>query len=247
MADKSKTKSNGGGKRALRSRLWFDNPDNPGMTALYLERYLNFGLTPAELRSGKPIIGIAQTGSDLSPCNRHHLELAKRVRDGITAAGGVAFEFPIHPIQETGKRPTAALDRNLAYLGLVEILMGYFLDGVVLTTGCDKTTPACIMAAATVNIPAIVLSGGPMLNGWHHGQRGRIWRRRVERPLRSRGGQDRLRTVHGDRDLFRALGRPLQHDGHGLDHECARRSARHEPAGLRGDPRALPRARPDRL
>ena len=171
MADKSKTKSNGGGKRALRSRLWFDNPDNPGMTALYLERYLNFGLTPDELRSGKPIIGIAQTGSDLSPCNRHHLELAKRVRDGITAAGGVAFEFPTHPIQETGKRPTAALDRNLAYLGLVEILMGYFLDGVVLTTGCDKTTPACIMAAATVNIPAIVLSGGPMLNGWHHGQR----------------------------------------------------------------------------
>ena len=141
------------------------------MTALYIERYLNFGLTPGELRSGKPIIGIAQTGSDLSPCNRHHLELAKRVRDGIIAAGGVPFEFPVHPIQETGKRPTAALDRNLAYLGLVEILMGYFIDGVVLTTGCDKTTPACIMAAATVNIPAIVLSGGPMLNGWHHGER----------------------------------------------------------------------------
>ena len=175
MAEKSKTKSNGGAKgdarRPLRSRLWFDNPENPGMTALYIERYLNFGLTPGELRSGKPIIGIAQTGSDLSPCNRHHLELAKRVRDGITAAGGVAFEFPVHPIQETGKRPTAALDRNLAYLGLVEILMGYFLDGVVLTTGCDKTTPACIMAAATVNIPAIVLSGGPMLNGWRHGER----------------------------------------------------------------------------
>src|ERR1700690_1499224 len=175
MADKSKTKSNGGskgdGKRALRSRQWFDNPDNPGMTALYLERYLNFGLTPGELRSGKPIIGIAQTGSDLSPCNRHHIELAKRTREGITAAGGLAFEFPVHPIQETGKRPTAALDRNLAYLGLVEILMGYFIDGVVLTTGCDKTTPACIMAAATVNIPAIVLSGGPMNNGWHHGER----------------------------------------------------------------------------
>ena len=129
------------------------------MTALYIERYLNFGLTPGELRSGKPIIGIAQTGSDLVPCNRHHLDLAKRVRDGIIAAGGVAFEFPIHPIQETGKRPTAALDRNLAYLGLVEILIGYFIDGVVLTTGCDKTTPACLMAAATVNIPAIVLSG----------------------------------------------------------------------------------------
>ena len=162
---------NGEAKRPLRSRLWFDNPDNPGMTALYIERYLNYGLTPQELRSGKPIIGIAQTGSDLVPCNRHHLELAKRVRDGIAAAGGIAFEFPVHPLQETGKRPTAALDRNLAYLGLVEILMGYFLDGVVLTTGCDKTTPACIMAAATVNIPAIVLSGGPMLNGWRHGER----------------------------------------------------------------------------
>ena len=160
-----------GGKPKLRSQLWFDNPDNPGMTALYLERYLNFGLTRHELMSGKPIIGIAQTGSDLSPCNRHHLELAKRVRDGITAAGGLAFEFPVHPIQETGKRPTAALDRNLAYLGLVEVLFGYPLDGVVLTTGCDKTTPACIMAAATVNIPAIVLSGGPMLNGWWKGER----------------------------------------------------------------------------
>ena len=188
MADKPKTRmddgSKDGAKRPLRSRLWFDNPDNPGMTALYIERYLNFGLTPGELRSGKPIIGIAQTGSDLSPCNRHHLDLAKRVRDGIIAAGGVPFEFPVHPIQETGKRPTAALDRNLAYLGLVEILMGYFIDGVVLTTGCDKTTPACIMAAATVNIPAIVLSGGPMNNGWHHGQRSGsgtiVWRARSE-------------------------------------------------------------------
>ena len=160
-----------GGKPKLRSQLWFDNPDNPGMTALYLERYLNYGLTRHELMSGKPIIGIAQTGSDLSPCNRHHLELAKRVRDGITAAGGLAMEFPVHPIQETGKRPTAALDRNLAYLSLVEVLFGYPLDGVVLTTGCDKTTPACIMAAATVNIPAIVLSGGPMLNGWWKGER----------------------------------------------------------------------------
>jgi dihydroxy-acid dehydratase len=155
----------------LRSQLWFDNPDNPGMTALYLERYLNYGLTGPELRSGKPIVGIAQTGSDLSPCNRHHLELAKRVRDGIRDAGGVAFEFPCHPIQETGKRPTAALDRNLAYLSLVEVLYGYPLDGVVLLTGCDKTTPACIMAAATVNIPAIVLSGGPMLDGWWKGKR----------------------------------------------------------------------------
>jgi dihydroxy-acid dehydratase len=158
-------------KEQLRSKAWFDNPENPGMTALYLERYLNFGLTRAELQSGKPIVGIAQTGSDLSPCNRHHLDLAKRVREGITAAGGLCLEFPVHPIQETGKRPTAALDRNLAYLGLVELLYGYPLDGVVLTTGCDKTTPACIMAAATVNIPAIVLSGGPMLNGWWHGER----------------------------------------------------------------------------
>jgi dihydroxy-acid dehydratase len=162
----------GNGKRPrLRSQLWFDNPDNPGMTALYLERYLNYGLTKQELASGKPIIGIAQTGSDLSPCNRHHLELAKRVREGIRDGGGVAFEFPMHPIQETGKRPTAALDRNLAYLSLVEVLFGYPLDGVVLTTGCDKTTPAAIMAAATVNTPAIVLSGGPMLNGWWNGER----------------------------------------------------------------------------
>ena len=152
----------------LRSKQWFDNPDNPGMTALYLERYLNYGLTSAELRSGKPLIGIAQTGSDLSPCNRHHLELAKRVRDGITAAGGVAFEFPCHPIQETGKRPTACLDRNLSYLSLVEVLYGYPLDGVVLLTGCDKTMPACLMAAATVNIPAISLNVGPMLNGYFH-------------------------------------------------------------------------------
>ena len=171
-------------KRKLRSQLWFDNPDNPGMTALYIERYLNFGLTRAELQSGKPIVGIAQTGSDLSPCNRHHIELAKRVRDGIIAAGGIAFEFPVHPIQETGKRPTATLDRNLAYLGLVELLYGYPLDGVVLTTGCDKTTPACIMAAATVNIPAIVLSGGPMLNGWWKGERAgsgtAVWKAREE-------------------------------------------------------------------
>jgi dihydroxy-acid dehydratase len=157
--------------RRLRSRAWFDNPENPGMTALYLERYLNYGMTLDELRSGKPIIGIAQTGSDLSPCNRHHIELARRVRDGITAAGGVALEFPVHPIQETGKRPTAALDRNLAYLGLVEVLYGYPLDGVVLMIGCDKTTPALLMGAATVDIPAIALSVGPMLNGWHRGER----------------------------------------------------------------------------
>ncbi|HEY0925175.1 IlvD/Edd family dehydratase [Brevundimonas sp.] len=157
--------------KPLRSRAWFNNPDNPDMTALYLERYLNYGLTLEELQSGKPIIGIAQTGSDLSPCNRHHIELAKRVREGIREAGGIVMEFPVHPIQETGKRPTAGLDRNLAYMGLVDLLYGYPLDGVVLTIGCDKTTPACLMAAATVDIPAIALSVGPMLNGWHKGQR----------------------------------------------------------------------------
>ena len=155
----------------LRSRAWFDNPDNVDMTALYLERYLNFGLSLEELQSGKPIIGIAQTGSDLSPCNRHHLVLAERVREGIREAGGIALEFPVHPIQETGKRPTAGLDRNLSYLSLVETLYGYPIDGVVLTIGCDKTTPACLMAAATVDIPAIALSVGPMLNGWHKGER----------------------------------------------------------------------------
>jgi dihydroxy-acid dehydratase len=157
--------------RRLRSAAWFDNPDNIDMTALYIERYLNFGLSFEELRSGRPIIGIAQTGSDLSPCNRHHLVLAERVREGIRDAGGIAMEFPVHPIQETGKRPTAGLDRNLSYLGLVEVLYGYPLDGVVLTIGCDKTTPAALMAAATVNLPAIALSVGPMLNGWHKGQR----------------------------------------------------------------------------
>ncbi|TPG20132.1 dihydroxy-acid dehydratase [Sphingomonas koreensis] len=159
------------GVRTLRSRAWFDDPYNADMTALYLERYMNFGLSLEELQSGKPIIGIAQTGSDLSPCNRHHIVLAERVREGIREAGGIAIEFPVHPIQETGKRPTAGLDRNLAYLGLVEVLFGYPLDGVVLTIGCDKTTPACLMAAATVNIPAIALSVGPMLNGWHKGER----------------------------------------------------------------------------
>jgi dihydroxy-acid dehydratase len=158
-------------KLKFRSQNWFDNPDNADMTALYLERYLNYGFTRGELQGGKPIIGIAQTGSDLSPCNRAHVDLVKRVRDGITAAGGVPLEFPIHPIQETGKRPTANLDRNLSYLSLVEVLYGYPIDGVVLTIGCDKTTPACLMAAATVDIPAIALSSGPMLNGWYQGQR----------------------------------------------------------------------------
>jgi len=155
----------------LRSQQWFNNPHNVEMNALYIERYMNWGLTREELQSGKPVIGIAQSGSDLSPCNRHHLELANRMREGIREAGGIAFEFPVHPIQETGKRPGAALDRNLSYLGLVELLYGYFIDGVMLTTGCDKTTPAQLMAAATVDIPAIVVSGGPMLNGWFRGQR----------------------------------------------------------------------------
>ncbi|UIJ44018.1 dihydroxy-acid dehydratase family protein [Sphingomonas cannabina] len=162
--------SNGSGTK-LRSRAWFDNPHNPDMTALYVERYLNYGLSLAELQSGKPIIGIAQTGSDLAPCNRHHLVLAERVKEGIREAGGIPLEFPTHPIQETGKRPTAGIDRNLAYLSLVETLHGYPIDGVVLTIGCDKTTPACLMAAATMNIPAIALSVGPMLNGWYKGER----------------------------------------------------------------------------
>jgi len=172
---KNGKKSPNGARRVkpseLRSKAWFDNPDNADMTALYLERTMNFGLTLDELQSGKPIIGIAQSGSDLSPCNRHHLVLAERVREGIREAGGIAFEFPLHPIQETCKRPTASLDRNLAYLSLVEVLYGYPLDGVVLTTGCDKTTPSQIMAAATVDLPAIVLSGGPMLNGWFKSER----------------------------------------------------------------------------
>ena len=162
--------ADGKDKKRLRSRQWFDDPADPGMTALYLERYLNYGLTREELQGERPIVGIAQTGSDLSPCNRIHVQLADRLRAGIRDAGGIPIEFPVHPIQETGKRPTAALDRNLAYLGLVEILHGYPLDGVVLTTGCDKTTPACLMAAATVDLPAIVLSGGPMLDGHWQGQ-----------------------------------------------------------------------------
>jgi len=157
-------------KKNLRSRQWFDNPKDPEMTALYLERYLNYGLTRKELQSGNPIIGIAQSGSDLSPCNRHFLSLSKRIKDGIRREGGIPMEFPTHPIQETGKRPTAMLDRNLSYLSLVEVLYGYPIDGVVLTTGCDKTTPAALMAAATVNIPAIVLSGGPMLDGNYKGK-----------------------------------------------------------------------------
>ena len=149
----------------LRSRQWFNNPEDPGMTALYLERYLNFGLTREELQSGRPIIGIAQTGSDLAPCNRHHLELASRIKDGVRDAGGIAIEFPVHPIQETGRRPTAALDRNLQAISLIEVMHGYPLDGVVLTTGCDKTTPALLMGAASVDLPTIVVHGGGMIMG----------------------------------------------------------------------------------
>ncbi|MFC6689350.1 IlvD/Edd family dehydratase [Jhaorihella thermophila] len=156
--------------KRFRSQEWFDNPNNPGMTALYIERYLNQEFTREELQGGKPIIGIAQTGSDLSPCNKIHVFLKDRVKAGIRDAGGIPMEFPVHPIQETGKRPTAALDRNLAYLGLVEVLHGYPIDGVVLTTGCDKTTPAMLMGAATADLPAIVLSGGPMLDGWWNGE-----------------------------------------------------------------------------
>lgn len=154
----------------LRSEQWFNVPDDPGMTAIYVERYLNFGMTHEELQSGKPIVGIAQTGSDIAPCNRIHLQTVERARDGVRAAGGVPFVFPVHPIQESCRRPTAALDRNLSYLGLVEILHGYPFDSVILTAGCDKTTPAGLMAAATTNLPAIVLSGGPMLDGWHEGK-----------------------------------------------------------------------------
>jgi len=158
-------------KKNFRSQQWFNNPKDPEMTALYLERYLNYGLKREDLQSGKPIIGIAQSGSDLSPCNRHFQSLSKTIKDGIKEAGGVPMEFPTHPIQETGKRPTAALDRNLSYLSLVEVLYGYPIDGVILTTGCDKTTPAALMAAATVNIPSIVLSGGPMLDGNYKGKK----------------------------------------------------------------------------
>src|SRR5438094_1458750 len=163
------TQQNSKPKR-VRSQDWFDNEERIDMAALYLERFMNYGITPEELRSGRPIIGIAQTGSDLTPCNRIHIELAARVREGIRDAGGIPMEFPVHPIFENCRRPTAALDRNLAYLGLVEMLYGYPIDAVVLTTGCDKTTPSQLMAACTVDIPATVLSGGPMLDGCHRGE-----------------------------------------------------------------------------
>ena len=229
----------------LRSRRWFDNPADPAMTALYVERYLNYGITREELQGGKPIIGIAQTGSDLSPCNRHHLDLATRVRDGIRDAGGIPLEFPVHPIQETGKRPTAALDRNLAYLGLVEILHGYPLDGVVLTTGCDKTTPACLMAAATVNIPVDRALGRADAGRVVAGAAVRLRHHRLGRPQALCRGQDRLRGIHGHGGLLGALGRPLQHHGHRHLDELAGRGAGHVAARLRRDPRPLPRTRPD--
>ena len=239
--------SNAGTRRSLRSQNWFDNPAEPDMTVLFLERYMNYGLTREELQSGKPIIGIAQTGNDLSPCNRHHLELAKRVREGVREAGGIAFEFPVHPIQETSRRPTAALDRNLAYLGLVEVLHGYPLDGVVLTTGCDKTTPAALMAAATVDIPAIVLSGGPMLNGWFRGRRvgtGTVLYQAREQFSAGQISEDEYWDIVSSAV---AVDRPLQHDGHGLDDERDRRGARHEPARLRGHPGGLSRPQRDGL
>ena len=228
-------------KGKLRSQAWFDNPENIDMTALYIERYLNYGLSQDELQSGRPIIGIAQTGSDLVPCNRHHLVLADRVRDGIREAGGIPFEFPVHPLQETGKRPTASLDRNLAYLALVEVLYGYPLDGVVLTIGCDKTTPALLMAAGTVNIPAIALSVGPMLNGWHEGERTGsgtiVWK---ARQMLAAGEIDNKKVRRTGR-LLGALDRLLQHHGHGDDDELAGRGARHAAAGIRRHSRAASR------
>jgi len=230
----------------LRSRKWFMNADNREMTALYLERYLNYGLTRKELQSGKPIIGIAQTGSDLSPCNRHHLELTKRVRDGIIAAGGTPIEIPVHPIQETGKRPTAMLDRNLAYLSLVETLFGYPLDGVVLNIGCDKTTPALLMAAATVNIPAIALSVGPMLNGWFNGERTGsgtiVWK---AREMLASGDIDD--DGYGAGFQRRTFGWLLQYDGHRHHDEFFGRSVGHAIARLCSDSGALSRTRTNQL
>ena len=222
-------------------------PSNIGMTALYLERYLNFGLSLEELRGGKPIIGIAQTGSDLSPCNRHHLVLAERVRDGIREAGGIPLEFPVHPMQETGKRPTAALDRNLSYLGLVEVLYGYPLDGVVLTIGCDKTTPACLMAAATVNIPAIALVGRADAEWLAQGRAHGIGHHRVEGAADAGKRRNRRIRICRARCLVRALHRLLQHHGHGHHDERAGRSSWHAAARLGGDPGAVSRPAGDRL
>jgi len=230
--------------RRFRSQDWFANPEHIDMTALYLERFMNYGITAGELRSGRPIIGIAQSGSDISPCNRIHLELARRVRDGIRDAGGIPMEFPLHPVFENCRRPTAALDRNLAYLGLVEILHGYPLDAVVLTTGCDKTTPAQIMAASTVDIPAIVLSGGPMLDGWMDGELvgsgAAIWKGR--RQL-SAGVIDQEKFLQ----IAAASAPSAGHDGHGVDDERAGRSAGLVADRLLGDPGTVSRTRSDCL
>ena len=212
--------------RRLRSRAWFDDPANADMTALYLERYMNFGLSLEELQSGKPIIGIAQTGSDLSRAIAIISSLPSESAKACARQAESCFEFPVHPIQETGKRPTAGLDRNLAYLGLVEVLFGYPLDGVVLTIGCDKTTPACLMAAATVNMPAIALSVGPMLNGWYNGRAHGLGNDRVEGARAARGWRDRLSGLHQARRVVGAFDRLLQHDGHCDDDELAGRGAR---------------------
>ncbi len=236
----SKSRKKSAARPQLRSRSWFDNPANADMTALYLERTMNFGLSMDELQSGRPMIGIAQSGSDIAPCNRHHLVLAERVREGIRDAGGVAFEFPIHPIQETCKRPTAALDRNLQYLSLVEILYGYPLDGVVLTTGCDKTTPAQLMAAATVDIPGHRAEQRADAQRLARGRAHRLRHHRVEGARADGRGQDRLCAVPEAGGLVGAVHRPLQHHGHGLDDELADRGAGHVPAGQRGHSCALP-------
>ena len=233
--------------KRLRSQEWFDDPSHADMTALYVERFMNYGLTREELQSGRPIIGIAQTGSDLAPCNRHHIELAARTKAGIRDAGGIPMEFPVHPLAEQSRRPTAALDRNLAYLGLVEILHGFPLDGVVLTTGCDKTTPACLMAAATVDMPAIVLSGGPMLDGWYEGKRVGSGTVHLARAQSARTGRDRLRRLHAADDRVVAVDRPLQYDGHRALDEQPRRSARHVACRVREHSRGVSRARADGL
>ena len=208
------------------------------MTAIYVERYLNYGLTREELQSGRPIIGIAQIGSDLTPCNRGHLETVKRAKEGVRDAGGIPIEFPVHPIQESCRRPTAALDRNLAYLGLVEILHGYPFDGVILTTGCDKTTPACLMAAATVDIPAIVLSGGPMLDGWHEGERAGSGTMLWEGRKALAGGRSHTRSLLNRWPHPRRVW-TLQHHGHGAFHELSGRSVGHVVARVCVDPCAI--------
>jgi dihydroxy-acid dehydratase len=232
--------------RRFRSQFWFDNPNDPDMTALYFERYLNFGLTEKEIIGDRPIIGIAQTGSDLSPCNRHHMQLAQRVREGIRDAGGIALEFSCHPIQETGKRPTEALDRNLSYLSLVEVLFGYPIDGVVLTTGCDKTTPAAIMAAATVNIPTIVLSGGPMLNGWWKGERAGSGTIKWELSKLPAGEISYPEYVNAVAASAPSIGH-CNTMGTASTMNALAEALGLIAARLRRDPGALPRARPDRV